>query len=47
MKKIPRIRIEVQQPAPVFFTPEQIERMTRQEGSYQYKGGQDGEETDS
>ena len=35
------------QPRPVFFTAEQIERMNKTEGSYQYKGDKDGNKTDS
>ena len=38
---------QVEQPAPFFFTAEQIERMSKQEGSYQYKGEKDGKKTDS
>jgi len=34
----------VRQPRPIFFSEEEVERMNRQEGSYQFKGGQDGEE---
>ena len=33
------------QPRPVFFTEEQIKRMEKQEGSYQYKGDRDGKKT--
>ena len=32
------------QPRPIFFSEEDVERMNRQEGSYQYKGGHDGKE---
>ena len=35
------------QPRPIFFSEEEIERMNRQEGSYQFKGGCDGEETET
>lgn len=37
----------IRQPRPVFFSPEDIERMNRQEGSYQFKGGSDGKETEA
>lgn len=37
----------ISQPHPVFFTEEEIERMSKTEGSYQYKGDSDGEESDS
>lgn len=33
---------KVKLPRPVFFTEEQIKRMTKTEGSYQYKGGRHG-----
>lgn len=32
---------------PVFFTPEEIKRMSKTEGSYQYKGDNDGKKTDT
>jgi hypothetical protein len=35
------------QPEPVFFSAEDIERMSKTEGSYQFKGGQNGEETET
>lgn len=35
------------QPKPIFFTPEQIKRMEKQEGSYQFKGGKDGKKTET
>ena len=34
----------VQQPRPIFFSEEEVERMNKQEGSYQFKGGQNGKE---
>ena len=37
----------VSQPRPIFFSEEEVERMNRQEGSYQFKGGQNGEEIET
>ena len=34
------------QPRPVFFSAEEIERMNKQEGSYQFMGGQNENEDD-
>lgn len=36
---------EEPQPRPIFFSAEQIKRMNQAEGSYQYKGGSNGEKT--
>lgn len=33
-----RIRREIIQPAPRFFTKEELEKMARTEGAYQYRG---------
>ena len=37
----------IKQPRPVFFSAEEIERMSKQEGSYQFRGGQNENEDDS
>ena len=33
------------QPRPIFFSEERMNRMMKQEGSYQFRGGQDGKAT--
>lgn len=39
--------VGIRQPRPVFFTAEETERMNKQEGSYRFKGGQDGKESET
>ena len=37
----------LKQPRPVFFSEEEINRMNKVEGSYQFKGGHYGEKTEA
>ena len=42
-----RKTIDPIQPRPIFFSAEEVERMNKEEGSYQFKGDDDGKEIET
>ena len=42
-----RKTIDPIQPRPIFFSAEEVEQMNKEPGSYQFKGDDDGKETET